>query len=341
MRIANRRVTPTEPPYIIAEIGVNHDGSVEKALELTEAARNAGADAVKLQLYRTDLLLSKAARLAAYQQESGAKDPFAMLKAMEFGPQDMEPVVARAHSLGLAAIVSIFSVELVEVAERLMFDAYKTASPDIINRPLIEAMMATRKPLLLSTGAASEAEVTDASDWLGDHPHIMFHCISAYPTPDDQAALAGRLALGRINPNALGYSDHTQSLDTGAMAVANGACLLERHLTYDRNACGPDHHASLDPPGLAEYVRLAHRAWRMCGPAEKRVLDVEQDVRDASRQSLTSSRALPAGHVLSRQDLTIKRPGTGLSPARLNATIGRRMARPVEADMPIVEEDLA
>ena len=340
MRIADRQIGPTEPPYVIAEIGVNHDGAVQRAIELVEAARGAGADAVKLQLYETDRLLSKAAKLAAYQKESGASDPFEMLRSLELSAADMEPIVAYAHAAGLQAIVSIFSVELVEKAEELKFDAYKTASPDIINRPLIEAMMATHKPLLLSTGAATASEVADATEWLGGHPHIMLHCVSAYPTPDDRAALAARIALSRVNFNALGYSDHTQSIDTGALAVASGVCLLERHITYDRSAPGPDHAASLDPERFAEYVSLVHRAARMCGQAEKRVLDVEQDVRQVSRQSLTSTRDLPAGHVLHPEDLTIKRPGTGISPARMNSTIGRRLARRVEADIPISEEDL-
>ncbi|UCD73941.1 MAG: N-acetylneuraminate synthase family protein [Phycisphaerales bacterium] len=341
MRIAGRQIGPGEPPYIVAEIGVNHDGSVQKAIELVQAAKDAGADAVKLQLYETDRLLSKAAKLAAYQKESGASDPFEMLRRLEMSADDMEPIVAYAHAAGLQAVVSIFSVELVPLAEELKFDAYKTASPDIINRPLIEAMMSTRKPLLLSTGAASASEVADATEWLGGHPHIMLHCVSAYPTPDDRAALAARIALSRINPRALGYSDHTQSLDTGALAVASGACLLERHITYDRSAPGPDHAASLDPQGFAEYVRLVHRAAKMCGHAEKRVLDVEQDVRNVSRQSLTATADLPAGHLLHSEDITIKRPGTGISPARLQSIIGRRLARRVEADMPICEEDLA
>ena len=125
------------------------------------------------------------------------------------------------------------------------------------------------------------------------------------------------------------------------MAVASGARLLEKHLTYDRTATGPDHATSLDPDRFKRYVDLARRAWKMLGPAEKRVLEIEQDVRRVSRQSLTTTQALPAGHVLTSRELTIKRPGTGIAPWRLAEIVGRRLARAVEADVPLREEDLA
>jgi N,N'-diacetyllegionaminate synthase len=341
MRIGTRQIDLDHPPYIIAELGVNHDGSVDKAIEMVDAAQRAGADAIKLQLFDADLLLSKAAKLAAYQKRSGADDPLDMLRRLQLPAEAMAPIIERAHRGALHAIVSIFSIPLIEDAERLPFDAYKTASTDIINRPLIEAMMDTGKPLILSTGAAMLTEVAEAAAWLGAHEHLFMHCVSAYPAPDEEAALGGRLAMLHVTPHALGYSDHTTAVDTGALAVAGGACLLEKHFTHDRDAPGPDHAASLDEEGLAEYVRLAHRAWTMRGPIEKKVSDVEADVRTVSRQSLTSTRDLPAGHVLTREDLAIKRPGTGISPARLEEIIGRTLACAIEADMPVTGEHLA
>ena len=200
--------------------------------------------------------------------------------------------------------------------------------------------MGTDKPLILSTGAATLEEVAEAASWLGAHEHLFMHCVSAYPAPDEEAALGGRLAMLHVTPHALGYSDHTTAVDTGALAVASGACLLEKHFTHNRAAPGPDHAASLDEAGLTEYVRLAHRAWTMRGPIEKKVSDVERDVREVSRQSLTSTRDLPAGHTLVRTDLTIKRPGTGISPARMEEIIGRPLAHALEADMPLIEEHL-
>jgi N,N'-diacetyllegionaminate synthase len=343
MRIGERHIGPDSPPYVIAEIGVNHDGSVDRALYLVDAAAEASADAIKLQLFETDRLLSRAAKLAAYQKDSGASDPFAMLRGLELSLDQMKPIVDRAHTLGLHAIVTIFSVELVEMANRMGgggWDAYKTASPDIINKRLIDALRETGRPLLLSCGAATLQEIAQAIGWLGDHPHILMQCVSAYPTPDEHAALAGRCAMRSIDACALGYSDHTTAVDTGSLAVASGARVLEKHLTHDRGAEGPDHAASLDPPQFAEYVRLARRAFTMLGRREKTVLEIEQDVRSVSRQSLTAMHPLPKGHTLVREDLTIKRPGTGLPPWALERVLGRRMVRDVEADMPLMEADI-
>jgi sialic acid synthase SpsE len=320
---------------------VNHDGRLDRALELVEAAHAAGADAVKVQCFDAGHLLSRAARLARYQKEAGAGDPFDMLRALQLPTEQLAEVVDRAHAAGFAAIATVFSVDLVEQTRELRPDALKTASPDIVNRPLIEALMAEGRPLLVSSGTATIDEVEAVTRWLGDHPHVLMQCVSAYPTPDESASLAGRAAMCRVNPHALGYSDHTTAADTGGFAVASGACVLEKHLTYDRGATGPDHAASLDPAAFEQYVRLAHRAWHMLGPLEKRVLKIEEDVRRVSRQSLTATQALPAGHVITKEDLTIKRPGTGIEPSQLAATVGRSVARPIKADMPIHEMDLA
>ncbi len=341
MKIGDRVIAPGQPPYVVAELGVNHDGDVKRALELVCAAAAARADAIKLQFFDADRLLSRAARLATYQQQAGASDPRAMLRSLQLSIDQMREVAACAAENALDCIVTVFSVELVRIAEEIDWDMYKVASPDIINKPLIDALIATRRPLLISTGASTLAEVKQCASWLGDHRHIFMQCVSAYPTDDEHAALAGRHALLDITPHGLGHSDHTTAIDTGALAVASGACILEKHLTYDRNARGPDHAASLDPGQFKEYVRLAHRAWRMLGPREKSVQSIEQDVRTVSRQSVTITRTLAAGHALTAADLTIKRPGTGLPPWRLESVIGRRLARAVEADVPLHEDDLA
>jgi sialic acid synthase SpsE len=326
---------------IIAEIGVNHDGSLDRALELVACARSAGADAVKLQWFEADRLLSRTALLAGYQRQSGAVDPREMLRGLELGAPEFATIVERAHALGLHAIVTVFSVELVAPAARLAWDAFKTASPDIVHRPLMDALMRTGRPLLVSTGAATLEEVAEVSRWLGHHPHVLMQCVSAYPTPDEQASLAGREAMLAVNPNALGYSDHTAAIDTGALAAAAGATVLEKHLTLDRAARGPDHDMSLEPAGFAEYVRLARRAARMRGEVVKRVLPIENDVRAVSRQSVTATRPLAPGHVIRDDDLTIKRPGTGLAPDRLRWLVGRAVRRPVDADTPLTEEHVA
>jgi sialic acid synthase SpsE len=326
---------------VIAELGVNHDGDRDRALQLVDAARAAGADAVKVQWFEADRLLSRAARLARYQETGGASNPLDMLRGLELDPGVIAEIVEISRTAGLATIATLFSVDHVDDAVRCGFDAFKTASPDVVNRPLVEALVATGRPMLVSTGAATLAEVEAVTGWLGAHDHVLMHCVSAYPTPDDMACLAGRAAMCRINPNALGYSDHTMAQDTGALAVAGGACVLEKHLTLDRNAPGPDHAMSLDPHGFLQYVRLAHRAHRMLGAPTKAPLAIELDVREVSRQSVTARCELPAGHVIEPGELTLKRPGGGIEPSRLAETVGRRLARPVAANTPLRDEDLA
>jgi N,N'-diacetyllegionaminate synthase len=348
MRIGTREIGPGQPPYVIAEIGVNHDGSIERAVNLVHACAEAGAAAVKLQLFSADLLLSKAAKLAKYQKETGATNPRAMLRALELTAEEMQPIIEAAHQAGVHAIVSIFSVGLVEGAAKQGWDAFKTASPDIVHHPLLQAMAGAGKPMIVSTGAAEEAEVEAALECLGKLPELaLLHCVSAYPTPIEEAQLGGIAALERLackmqpeNPAIIGYSDHTPAVLTGALAVAAGAHLLEKHVTYDREASGPDHRASLEPHDLVEYVRRAQQAQQAVGELSKHVSAIERDVREKSRQSLTTTRALAAGTVLGRGDVTFKRPGTGIPPCNLEGTLGRALQRDLDADMPIGKDDL-
>lgn len=350
MRIADRTITPNAPDvYVIAELGVNHDGEERRALELVDAAAHAGADAIKLQLFEADRLMSSAAKLAAYQKAAGETDPIAMLRRLELSIEQMASIVSRARARNVHAIVTVFSVELVPLAETLPWAAYKTASPDLIHKPLLDALSATQRPLILSTGAATLDEVSHAIGWISarnakDRTAIL-QCVSSYPTPIENAELPGIAALVEIFNGPVGYSDHTAGLDTGALAVRAGATMLEKHLTYSRSANGPDHSASLEADQFAEYVRLARAAAiqpRVSqGPALKRVLNIERDVRTVSRQSLVLTRALPAGHVLTRDDLTCKRPGTGLAPQHLERAIGARLRVQKSADALLNSDDLA
>jgi N,N'-diacetyllegionaminate synthase len=372
MKIGNRAIGLDYPPYIIAEIGVNHDGEVERALSLTDAAADAGADAVKLQFFETDRLMSRAAKLAAYQKNAGETDPIEMLRRLELTIDEMSLVVDRAHERGIHAIVTVFSTELVEIAETLAWDAYKTASPDLINYPLIHQLGATKKPLIVSTGAASALEASDAFFGHVDFyvPNVaILHCVSSYPTPIDQAGLAGMLCLPREiidSDGAIGYSDHTQEVETGEIAVRIGASVLEKHLTYNRLAKGPDHNASLEPDMLKKYVHLArnttqqsrdewldmieghyHRGEKCrlldhpaIGDIDKSVSKIEQDVRLVSRQSVVSTRKIGVGETITREMLTIKRPGTGILAFELDTVVGQQASRTIEADVPIMREDL-
>jgi N,N'-diacetyllegionaminate synthase len=347
MRIGSREIGAE--PYIIAEIGVNHDGQVGRALALTEAAAEAGADAVKLQYFRADLLLSKAAKLAAYQRDAGETDPAAMLARLELELAEMALVVERAHELGLHAIVTVFSVDLVAEALGLDWDAFKTASPDLVHRPLLEALAEDGRPMIVSTGASTIDEVVRTAGWLAPARDrvAMLQCVSCYPAPD--AALGGVEAIAQATGLPTGYSDHTEAVETGALAVRAGACILERHITDDRSRTGPDHAASLDAKQFAQYVELCRSALRADTPVPssaadahrletsgtKQVLDCERDVRLVARQSIVSRRRIEAGETIKLEDLTFKRPGSGLEPWRVGEVVGRVLEQAVDADEPI------
>lgn len=341
IHIAGHPVHMDHPVYIIAELGVNHDGSVERALELTRAAHEAGADAVKLQLFNPDLLLSAEAELAGYQQDA-ASDPHQMLRALQLSVDDMLQVRALARELDMGFIVTPFSLENFDDMRRLDPDAVKIASPDCVNGPLIERMYELGKPMIISTGASQMHEWSAAYvDRWNDDPTVVMHCVSAYPTPTEEADLSVVAALSSLYTFPVGYSDHTPSTLTGALAVMYCAAVLEKHLTHDRSSPGPDHAASLDPSQFARYVQQARQAQAAkSGNEFDEVKPIEMDVRRVARQSVCAVRDLKAGHVIERADITIKRPGTGIPAAQLNDCVGKTLKRDVQANHLLHEGDI-
>ncbi len=326
---------------VVAEIGVNHDGYVERALQLIDAAAEAGANAVKFQLFDPRRLLSNQALLAGYQK-SQENDVFQMLDRLKLGLDDLRAARLAARRRGLAFIVTPFSVEDIPDLKQLEPDAVKIASPDAVNPPLLNAAAALGRPMLISTGAAQLTELGYAAGLVRDHAAggCLLQCVSSYPTPEQDAALGAIAAIAVRFAVPVGYSDHTTDVMTGALAVAAGACLIEKHLTYDRTAAGPDHAASFEPATFADYAARIGRAAAMLGPRNKQVLPVEEDVRLVARQSLCAKRELPPGHTLTADDLTVKRPGTGIPAAHFDAVVGRRLLRPVKANDLLNEGDL-
>jgi sialic acid synthase SpsE len=236
--------------------------------------------------------------------------------------------------VGLIPLATPFSLCDVEAIAELNLPAIKIASPDVVNHPLLLRAAVLGRPLLVSTGAATMEEVADAVRCLRGcgASFGLLHCVSSYPTSDADANLCwiGELAR-RFEGVPIGYSDHTTDPMAGAVAVAAGGCIIEKHLTYDRAAAGPDHAASADPDQFSEYVRLIRRAERLRGVPGKRVLDAEQDVRRVSRQSLVLARPLRSGEALRGADLLIQRPGTGIPAAQFQRVLGRRASCALQA----------
>ncbi|NBB83015.1 MAG: NTP transferase domain-containing protein [Alphaproteobacteria bacterium] len=343
LAIAGQAVGGDASVYVIAEIGVNHDGSLDRALELTDAAADAGADAVKLQLFDPRKLLSAEAELAGYQQ-AGASDPLALLEALQLSADQMAPVRDRAHEHEMGFVVTPFSIDSVGELAGLDADAVKIASPDCVNTPLVDAAAALGKPLIVSLGTLSQDDLPLVDRLAQRHAALglaLLQCVSAYPVPEGESAIGLIRSLLERYGLPIGYSDHTTDPRTGMLAVAAGASIIEKHLTYDRHASGPDHAASFDPDEFARYVEHIRYAEQEIHGHALMTAQVQADVRRVSRQSLCAVRDLTAGDLIRREDLTIKRPGTGIAAARLDEVVGRALARHVRADHLLHDGDLA
>jgi N-acetylneuraminate synthase/N,N'-diacetyllegionaminate synthase len=242
--------------------------------------------------------------------------------------------VGAIRNLNMVPLATPFSPQDVATVESLDLPAVKIASPDVVNRVLLQRVAETGRPMLVSTGAATMDEISVAVQWLREWgaSFALLHCVSSYPTPAEHANLAwiGEMASWFGVP--VGYSDHTTAVEAGAIAAAFGACIVEKHLTYDRAATGPDHAASADPAQFAQYVSMIRSADAMRGAGGgRRVLEIERDVRKVSRQSLVLARPIGAGEAISEDDVTVQRPGTGIPAAEIEMAIGKRAARPLPA----------
>ena len=322
--IVNRRIAADTPAFVVAEIGVNHDGRVDTALRLVEAAWLAGADAVKLQLFKAERLMHASAKLAAYQRAAGASDPAEMLRTYELDEAAVARVIEATRAAEMVPLATPFSPEDVADLAALGLPAVKLASPDLVNPLLTDAAADLGLPMLLSTGAATLDEVDWAVDRLRARAasFALLHCVSAYPTPTAAAQIGCVPGLTERYGCVAGYSDHTQDLGGGAVAATAGARIVEKHLTHDRNAAGPDHSASADPKQFREYVRRLRAAEELLGDGEKRLQDVEHDVRRVSRQSLVLRRRVSEGEVVRRDHLTCQRPGTGIPARQIDDVVG-------------------
>ncbi len=335
--VADRRLGRGHRVFVIAEVGVNHDGDGDKALRLVDLAAECGADAVKFQVFRAAELTTAAAPTADYQRGStGAASQREMLRRLELSDGDFSRLREHCDRVGLVFLATPFSPADVARLVALRVAAIKIASTDLVNTPLLTAAAGTGLPLIVSTGAAEADEIRLAVARLRAL-HVadrlaLLHCVSSYPAPLEALNLRAIGALQALAGMPVGFSDHAASVDTGAWAVACGASLLEKHLTADRAAPGPDHAASLDGAGFAEYVRLVRLAEAALGDGELGMHAVEGDVRRVARRSLVAGRAIRAGEPLTSGMIALKRPGGGLGPEDLERVLGRRAAADIAAD---------
>ena len=343
--IAGRAVGPGQPVYIVAEAGVNHDGMADRALKLVDAAADAGADAVKFQVFDVDRLVAVGTAKAAYQRKAdgGSETQDEMLRRLQLDLGVFEAVAERARARHIAFIASPFDEGSVDVLVTLDVPAIKIASPDLVNLPLVAYAARTGLPVVLSTGMADLGETRsalDAAQEAGASEIILLHCVSAYPALPDDANLAAMATLESAFGLPVGFSDHTLGAVVAVAAAARGACLIEKHLTLDKTAPGPDHAASLEPKEFADMVEACRTAASAIGDGVKRPVAAELENITVTRRSVAAACDLPAGSVITRSSLVALRPGTGIPAANLDALVGRTLARDVRRFRLLEPEDL-
>jgi len=344
MVLAGRALHAGHPVFIIAEAGVNHDGDVKIAHALIDAAADAGADAVKFQTFDPALLVSADAPAAAYQREAtGQQEQRAMLDALTLPTGAWAALAAHARRRKIIFLSTPFDTASADLLDQIGVDAFKVPSGELTNLPFIRDLARRGKPMLVSTGMSTMAEVAEALLAIraaGNPPVMLFHCVSAYPAPVVDCNLAVIPALASAFNIPTGWSDHTPDATACLAAAALGAVILEKHLTLDCTRSGPDHAASLEPHHFAMLVSQVHTVRAAIGDGLKRPMPSEADVRRVARRSLHTARDLPAGAILTSQDLVVLRPGTGLPPATLDRLIGRRLAASLSAGTLLAEAHL-
>jgi sialic acid synthase SpsE len=335
LSIGQRRIGPGERPYIVAEVGSNHNGDMMLARHIVDAAKAAGADAVKFQSWSKGSLVSRAeyARNTRYAK----LDPSAMtleqaVEKYQFTPEEHREMAAYCREREIPFFSSCFSAGEVELLEDLGVPAYKIASMDINHLPLLDVVAATGKPVFLSTGMATLGEIEDALGRLqrgNAGPVVLLHCVSLYPCPPVEVNLRNIRTLERAFDVPVGFSDHTLGVAVPLAAVALGACLIEKHFTIDKKLEGWDHAISADPSELTALTQGSREAWEALGRAARVVGEAELEKRKAFRRRAVARRDLRRGARISPVDVEFKRPGTGIGPDQIEQLAGRTLGRDI------------
>jgi N,N'-diacetyllegionaminate synthase len=331
-------------PFIIAEAGVNHDGSLDKALRLVDIAADAGADAVKFQTFRTDEIVTPGTAKAAYQErQTGGGSQYEMIRALELDEAAHRAIVARCVERGIEFMSTPFDLWALDLLVGLGMKRIKIASGELTNKPLIAAVAARRLPIILSTGMGTLAEVERAAGWIrADWPEAdltLLHCTSNYPAAPEDINLRAMDALARLGV-PVGYSDHSLGLAVSIAAAGRGATVIEKHFTENPADDGPDHAASLAPEELKALVQALRIVGAAMGDGVKQPRPDELEVRALVRRSAFARRDIAAGSGLTLDDLAFLRPSGGIGPEEADALLGARAVRPIAAGAKLSWEDL-
>lgn len=324
---------------VIAEAGVNHNGSYDLAIKMIAAAKDAGADYVKFQTAVPELVIAACAPKAEYQKETTgeAQSQLEMCKAIHLPLTSYGPIAAECAARGIGFVSTPFDLVSIDCLAPLGMDFWKIPSGEITNLPYLRKIGALGQPIVLSTGMATLAEVEAAVAVLENagtprSKITLLHCTTQYPAPDASVNLRAMKALGSLGCRAVGYSDHTVGITASVAAVAMGARVVEKHFTLDRTLPGPDHKASLEPDELAAMVREIRRVEAMLGTGVKDPDPAERPNIEVARKSIVAARTIAAGEILTEENITVKRPGSGISPMLWDTVVGTPAIRDFAAD---------
>lgn len=323
--------------FIIAEAGVNHNGNIETARKLVDVAVKAGADAVKFQTFKAENLVCRDARKADYQMETTdqAESQLEMLKKLELTPEMHEQLTEYCQQKRIMFLSTPFDIDSLHYLMGLGVDIIKLPSGEITNYPLLRAAGRTGKRIIISSGMSTLNEVREAVQVLksnGSNDVIVLHCNTEYPTPYEDVNLRAMLTLKDKLNVPTGYSDHTQGIEIPIAAAAMGAVVIEKHFTLDKNMEGPDHKASLEPDELEAMIRAIRNIENALGDAQKEPSESEKRNIGIVRKSIVAKCDIEAGELFTEDNLTTKRPGTGISPMQWCQVIGQRAKRKFQAD---------
>lgn len=317
--------------YIIAEAGVNHNGSPELAYKLIDAAKEAGADCIKFQTFRSVNLVSKSAQKADYQKNTtGNGSQAEMLQKLEFPYDIFLKLKEYCDQIGICFLSTPFDHESIEFLNTIDMPFWKIPSGEVTNLPYLVALAQTGKPVVMSTGMCDMVEIEAAIKVLRDHGTKeikLLHCNTEYPTPFEDVNLKAMQTMRDSFGIEVGYSDHTKGIEVPVAAVALGAGMIEKHFTLDRNMEGPDHKASLEPGELKAMVEAIRNIEKALGDGIKRPSKSEKANRPVARKSIVAKKNIMAGEILTKENLTAKRPGNGISPMRWNEVLETRAIR--------------
>jgi N-acetylneuraminate synthase/N,N'-diacetyllegionaminate synthase len=344
--IGGKQIGDGHPCFIIAEAGVNHNGSLELALQLVDAAVEAGADAVKFQTFKAEKLISASTPKADYQKATTgtAEAQLEMVRRLEMSEAMTCSVAEHAAKRKIVFLSTAFDEESADLLVRVGVPAFKVGSGDLTDLPLLEFLGRKRKPVILSTGMSFLAEVESAVETLlvsGCRELVLLHCVSSYPASPEAANLKAIQTMKRHFNVPVGFSDHSLGNELAIAAVALDADIIEKHITLDVHLAGPDHGASLTPEAFKNMSRSIRLIEAGRGDGVKRPTTGEQNVRDVARRSIVAASTIPRGAILTRDMLAFKRPGTGISPADWKKIVGKSTVREIPVDTLIAIGDLA